>query len=497
MPYRSWQKLLTYEVEWQADLMGVNNNITFLLNDRLVDISFSEDFGNTPITTVLNYLRSQPGYTGCKEGCAEGDCGACTVVLGTVVEGKIEYTAIDACLVFLPMLHGKQLLTVEHLGNSNDLHPVQSAMVETDGSQCGYCTPGFIMSLLALYKNHQNPSREIVDDALTGNLCRCTGYRSIAEAVALSCVNDGKDQFSEKEEETIQLLKSIDNSSICIETEKHRYFRPSSLSEALHIKADQPDILVIHGATDIALRVTKLKEDLPAILDLGNVQELKEAITNENSIRLGAGLPLEMVKNLVENQLPALYDMLAVFGSKQIRELATLGGNIGSASPIGDIPPVLMAYNAVIVLASSDGEREIAMRDFIIGYRKTKRAPNELIKSISIPFPPEECQVQSYKISKRKDLDISTVSGGFSINLDRDGVVTDVCLAYGGMAALTQRAAKTETALLGKLWNRENVEKAMPLVNEDFQPISDARAEAEGREVMARNLLLKFWVDTR
>ena len=476
--------------------MSTNNQITFVLNDGLVNLNFSDQFGETPITTVLNYLRSRPGYAGSKEGCAEGDCGACTVVIGSLSDGQISYSAIDACLVFLPMLHGKQLLTVEHLGNSSHLHPVQSAMVETDGSQCGYCTPGFVMSLLALYKNYNNPSREVINDALTGNLCRCTGYRSIAEAAAISCANDGQDQFTARESDTAKLLASIDSSSIYIDTKKHVYFRPESLAETLDIKKEYPNILVINGATDIALRVTKLKEHLPEILDLGNVAELKEVKESEGAIHIGAGVVLEHMKTLVQDQFPALYDMLAVFGSKQIRELATLGGNIGSASPIGDIPPVLMAYNALIVLVGSDGERVIPMREFITGYRKTQQANDEIIKSVTLPLAEDNCKVQSYKISKRKDLDISTVSGGFSVTLGQDGQVTDVCLAYGGMADQIKRAAKTEAALIGKPWNRDSIEAATNLIDEDFKPISDARAEAEGRTVMARNLLMKFWSDT-
>jgi len=473
-----------------------SSTISFVLGNEMVNLDLDDTFGNTPITTVLNFLRSRPGFTGSKEGCAEGDCGACTVVLGSLSDGQIAYTAIDACLVFLPMLHGKQLLTVEHLGSSSDLHPVQSAMIKTDGSQCGYCTPGFVMSLLALYKNHNQPSKEVVEDALTGNLCRCTGYRSIAEAAALSCNNEGKDHFTENEDEIIGLLAHIHKAGIAINTDKHQYFRPASLSEALQIKKSTPEVLLINGATDIALRVTKLKEDLPAILDLGNVPELKAVGMDENGYYIGAGVALETVKEMVKERLPALYDMLAVFGSKQIRELATLGGNIGSASPIGDLPPVLMAYNAKIVLASSDGEREIPMRDFITGYRTTQRTELEIIKSITIPYPGEHIEVRSYKISKRKDLDISTVSGGFSIGRDKDGLVTEICLAYGGMAALTKRAARTEAALLGKAWNRKNIEAAMNLVDEDFEPISDARAQAEGRAVMARNLIMKFWTDT-
>ena len=267
-------------------------------------------------------------------------------------------------------------------------------------------------------------------------------------------------------------------------------------NEALKIKKADPSIVVINGATDVALRVTKLKERLPAILDLGNIPELRLSEEKQSAIVLGAGASLENIKELVQESLPALYSMLAVFGSKQIRELATLGGNIGSASPIGDIPPVLMAYDAIITLVSLEGEREIPMREFITGYHATQRKENELIKSVSIPIPNDNTQVLSYKISKRKDLDISTVSGGFSLEMAENGSVANICLAYGGMAAETKRASKTEAALIGKPWSRESIEAATSLVDEDFQPISDARSEAEGRAVMARNLLMKFWTDT-
>lgn len=476
--------------------MKSNNCISFALNNELVHLDLSGQFGETPITTVLNFLRSRPGYTGCKEGCAEGDCGACTVVIGSLLEGKIRYNAVDSCLVFLPMLHGKQLLTVEHVGSSNDLHPVQSAMIETDGSQCGYCTPGFIMSLLALYKNHNNPTQEDIDDALTGNLCRCTGYRSIAQAAARSCTRDGLDHFTKNEAKVVKILEGIENLSLAINTGKHEYYKPSNLAEAINLKKEHPELLIINGATDVALRVTKFKQDIPAILDLGSVAELNHISNTGTALNIGAGVSLEEVKKLSQSELPALYKTLSVFGSKQIRELATMGGNIASASPIADLPPVLMAYDAAIVLSGQNGEREIPMREFITGYHETRMEEGEIINSITIPFPSATTKVRSYKISKRKDLDISTVSGGFSLNLSDDGMVTDLCLAYGGMAALTKRAVKAEASLLGKPWIRENIEEAMKQVDEDFEPISDARAEKEGRKVMARNLLMKFWTDT-
>lgn len=478
--------------------MQENSEITFLQDGEIRTIRIGKD-GFSPTTTVLNYLRASAEHKGTKEGCAEGDCGACTVVIAEPhSDSRLKYTAIDSCLVFLPMLQGKQLITVENLKKDNQYHPVQQEMIERNGSQCGYCTPGFIMSLLALYKTSNSPSKDEIQDALTGNLCRCTGYRPIVEAAAAACVHEERDHFSEEEKNVIQKLKSIskDQNSIRLLSGNQIYVRPQQLEEALRFLSENPDALIVQGATDIALRVTKKHEVLGKILDLSALSALKEIKTADREFSFGAGMNLEDIRKYCENIFPPLYKMLSVFGSRQIRSLATLGGNIGSASPIGDTLPVLMALNARIELQSISGKREIPMTEFIIGYRKTQRQSNELISAVIIPKMNPNSIVRSYKVSKRKDLDISTLSGGFSLTFQGE-LISSAVLAYGGMAERTKRAVTAENYLVGKKWTREIAVQAGEYVYSEFTPLSDTRSGAEFRRLAARNLMLKFWQDTQ
>jgi xanthine dehydrogenase small subunit len=476
-----------------------SNGIAFWMDGQLVEIDFEKERQWRPTTTVLNYLRSLSQHKGTKEGCAEGDCGACTVAVAEPdAQGKMVYRAIDSCLVFLPMIHGKHLVTVENLGSSDHLHPVQQAMVDCDGSQCGYCTPGFIMSLFALYKSPQVPDREEIMDALTGNLCRCTGYRPIVEAAGKSCRGNSTDQFTPVEMAIAAALKPFQNGGGHVEigTEEDTYHRPGKLQDALKFRQQHPKALIVCGGTDVGLMVTKKKMHLPVVLDLSGIAELRNHAETKDGLRLGATLNLEQVKHLSKKRFHALYDMLAVFGSRQIREQATLGGNLANASPIGDTPPVLMALDAWVEVQSLHGTRVLKVADFITGYRTTDLRPDELITAVIIPPVPQGRIVKAYKISKRKDLDISTVSGGFWLELGAGGMVRDIGLVYGGMAAMTKRARKAEEILKGKPWSREHVEAAMDAVEAEFTPISDARSGKEGRRIMARNLLLKFWADT-
>jgi xanthine dehydrogenase small subunit len=351
------------------------------------------------------------------------------------------------------------------------------------------------MSLFAVYKNYSNPSRAIIDDALAGNLCRCTGYQSIINAAEKACSGNGEDQFTATEAKTIEQLQSIAGKTITIDNGTQTYYRPTTLAEACELKNQFPDALLINGATDIGLLVTKRHMLLKTIIDLDGVSDFSGIEAHSDSTTFGAGVKLEDVKlNTIESH-PALEKMLAVFGSKQIRNLATMGGNVGSASPIGDTPPVLMAYDATLVLASANGDREVQMRDFVTGYRQTVLAKNEIIKAFKVPQAPAGTVIQSYKVSKREQLDISTVSSGFRLKLNGE-TVEEIKLYYGGMAAQTINAAKTEAFLLGKTWDRATVNEALNLIAKDFTPISDARSTAAGRTVMAKNLLLKFWSET-
>jgi len=476
------------------------NKISFVLDDKIVIVDFIHQ-KLSPTLTVLNYLRSLPNHKGVKEGCAEGDCGACTVVLAELdSKDSLIYKAVNSCLVFLPMIHGKQLITVENLALKNgyeiELHPVQQALVDLNGSQCGYCTPGIVMSMFALYKNYKNPSREIIEDALTGNLCRCTGYQPILKATQAACQNIKIDPFSKKEEETISLLKTIASSSgsISIITTDQKYFQPESLLESLNLSEKYPKALFINGSTDIALKQTKRFELIEEIIDLSAIEELKVFHENKNEFIIGSGLPLEIIRLKLIGSLPAFTEMLNIFASKQIRNLATLAGNIATASPIGDTIPLLMAYNAKIRLIKKRGQRTLSIESFIKGYRKTDLKKGEIIHSLIIPKPKEQL-IRFYKISKRKDLDISTVSAGFRIEL-KHGKVKDICLAFGGMAELAKRAKSTEEYLIQKKWTFENIQHAQKIIENEFTPISDARSGAEFRKTAAKNLLIKFFEET-
>jgi len=484
-------------------MSSVSNMIRFVLDDEVCEICFNDKSSFSPTTTVLNFLRSLHFHKGVKEGCGEGDCGACTVVIAEENNNKLIYKAIDSCIMLLPALQGKQLITVEDLAQKKNnitvLHPVQKAIVENNGTQCGYCTPGFVMSLFALYKNDYKPTREIVLDAFSGNLCRCTGYEPIINAAMEVCSSKKKDRFDEREKDVIEKLKQIKQSTktIEIETANQKYFKPFTFAEAKQLKSKYPDSLIISGATDVALRVTKKHELIPLIIDFSDIDELKQYQIKKNEIIFGAGMTLESVKEISKKELPALHEMLCVFGSKQIRNIATLGGNVGSASPIGDTLPVLIACDASVVLESVNKSREFKIVDFIKSYRQTQCLPNEFISKIIIPRSGSDVTIKSYKISKRKTLDISTVSACFRLKRSKENKVSEIAIVYGGMAATTKHAVKAEAFLLGRTWTEKNIIQAIERIKEEFKPLSDARAGEEYRRIAAGNLLMKFFNDIK
>lgn len=479
------------------------NTINFILDNKLVSICFDGANTTLPSTTLLNYLRSLPDHKGVKEACAEGDCGACTVVVCELnSDNKLIYKTVDSCLVFLPMIHGKQVITIENLelknGNKTILHPVQQKLVENHGSQCGYCTPGIVMSMFGLYKSMKKVDRSLAEDALTGNLCRCTGYKPIIDSAIEVCSHITDDHFTEMGQQIAGMLSDItqNKETIVLNHLNQRYIIPFTLKEALLYRKENKEAFIVNGATDVALKQTKKNEFIPAIIDLSHISELKEIKLNDNGLFIGSGVTIESLKSEIEIYYPSFNDILKVFGSLQIRNLATIGGNIGSASPIGDALPFLFVTNAIIEVQNLNQTRLIPIQNFIIDYRKTSLLPDEIITNVIIPNLPKDSIIKCYKISRRKDLDISTLSASFRLKLNSEEIVENIFIAYGGMSSVTKRAFNTEDFLLNKPWERQTIEEAVKLLRDEFNPISDARADADFRSIACGNLLLKFWSET-
>lgn len=469
------------------------SHINFLLNNEKIQIDFTQQQDFSPTTTVLEWLRSMDDYSGVKEGCAEGDCGACTVVIADAVDGKLVYRSVTSCILFLPYLNGKQLLTVEHLSKNINgdylLHPVQEVLAKHNGSQCGYCTPGIVMSLFSFQKNQETV--EDIPYSLSGNLCRCTGYESIREAaVEIVGLPKTPDQFQLDEAAVVSILEEMKLEATSFSAEN--YYQAHTLEEALTYKKAHPDAIMIGGASDIALLKTKKHQDLDAILDLSNVAEMKKIEKHKTYWEIGASVTIEQLREALSAEWPDFKNILDAFGSKQIRNVATLGGNIGSASPIGDLLPLLMSHQAEIIIQSKHEVRPEQVEEFILAYRTTTLMPDELISKVIMPID-TNWVFWSEKVSKRRQLDISTVSAAFAIRLTGSKKIGAIVLSYGGMAAMPKRASMAENFLLGRTIEESAFDRAAELVREEFQPLSDARATKEGRSLIASNLLLKFF----
>lgn len=467
--------------------------ITFLLNQTL-----KRESHISPNMTVLNYLRTQLHKTGTKEGCGSGDCGACTVVLGELVDGKLQYRSVNSCLTFVSSLHGKQLITVEDLKNKQSLHPVQQALVDFHGSQCGYCTPGFIMSMFALSKNKPKANKEDVMESLAGNLCRCTGYRPIVDA-ALSLSSDQPllDQFAELEQQTIAKLEKIDAKTSPMVLDNLTSFSPTTTDELAELYERHPNAKLVAGGTDLALEVTQFHREIETLINVTGVMDMKTIRETEQDIVIGANMPISDCYATLAKYYPDFGHLLHRFASLQVRNQGTIGGNVANASPIGDTPPLLIALNARLKLRKGQQVREIAIDEYFINYKVTVQQPSEFIEQIIIPKPMDSNNTQyfsAYKLSKRIDDDISAVCGTFNFTIEND-VVTDVRIAFGGMAAIPKRADLCEKALKGKAWNKQTVEEAMAQLSQDFEPLSDFRASKEYRSKTACNMLLRFFLE--
>ncbi len=472
-----------------------------------------------PNTTLLRFLRDELGLMGTKEGCAEGDCGACTVVAyepKSVAYQEATYRALNSCLLLTPSLHGRHIYTVEglvererggfHSGLGREsqapAHPVQSALVEKLGSQCGYCTPGVIMSMTeACYRKDLKEAWQI-DDQLCGNLCRCTGYRPIQEAsesIAGLRPQGPLLERLENEESAEQQAERL--AEFSQEVQDQQFFRPTTLSSLWSMWAQSPQAELVAGGTDLGLRITKRFETIKALISIDQIQELRSTkMLDEQWWSIGAAVPLSDVEALAKDKLPALERMLRFFGARQIKNRGTLGGNLCTASPIGDMPPVLLALGARLRLASAQGERTVSVDEFFIDYRKTALKKHEILKAVELPLNSSSAQnithQRAYKVSKRQELDISSISACFSITLSEDqSQIIQARLAYGGMAATPKRATQAEQVLIGQAWSLESIQQAMQALKEDFSPISDHRASAWYRAEVAQNLLHGFWLE--
>ncbi len=450
----------------------------------------------SPNTTLLEFLRAN-GLTGTKEGCAEGDCGACSVALiERDVDGKAAYRAVNSCLMPVCLLAGREVVSVEGVGCSKQPHPVQRAMAEGYGAQCGYCTPGFICSLFEGYYRDDLHTHDDLDDQLSGNLCRCTGYRPIRDAAmaafAERLAKNGNDVSAECLKNSAAKLGAAN-----YESDGEKFFRPTSLAELFQLLKANPDARLIAGATELGLEITKRYKKFSTLISIEAVVELAEIKSTATEWRIGGAVTLTVIKDKLGAEFPMLNDMLRVFGSRQIRNRATMGGNIVTASPIGDSAPCLLALDAKVVLALESGERTLSINEFFLAYRKTELQTGEVLKAIIIPRGISAVGLTRkaawLKVSKRREMDISTVAGAFVVDVDAQGVIRHARLGYGGVAAMPSRATKTEAALLGKVWGKGTVQSVLPILRTEFTPISDVRGTAEYRIGLITSLLEKFF----
>lgn len=469
----------------------------------------------TPATTVLQWLRSN-GFTGSKEGCAEGDCGACTVILAELassdeasatIADDLQFKSVNSCIQLMPTLDGKALFTIEYLRQAGgELHPVQQSMVDCHGSQCGFCTPGFVMSLWGIYLEltlgHESDclacDREIIANALSGNLCRCTGYRPIIEA--------GRRMFDYPKvvfdrAALVHRLKQIARlETLNYAYEGMRFDAPRSVVELVKLRAEFPKAAVLAGCTDIGVWINKKMTILPHLLYIGAIAELKTIAQTDQNLCIGAGATLNEAYGAICLYYPQIKEMWERFASSPIRNSGTLGGNIANGSPIGDSMPALIALGSEIELSSFRvgklSQRRISLEDFYVAYQKKSWEDDEVLTQIIVPLLQKEITLRTYKVSKRFDSDISAVCGAYALGITK-GRVSHCRIVYGGMAATTQRASHAEQALLGKVWNESNVTTAMSAVAEDFQPLSDMRASADYRLSVAQNLLYRFYLESR
>ncbi|MGY6549433.1 MAG: xanthine dehydrogenase small subunit [Roseinatronobacter sp.] len=469
--------------------MALRHSLRFLLNDRVVTLT---EVG--AVDMLLDHLRLDQRLRGTKEGCAEGDCGACTVLIGRLAQGRLIYEPVNACIRPLASVDGCHVVSIEHLrGRDGGLHPVQRAMVEHHASQCGFCTPGFVMALYALWMECPHPTEAQIERALQGNLCRCTGYAPILRA-ALAMGDFGtSDPLTDERAQVGDILRGWqDGATVTLSKGGSHALLPACVEDLAQILLDQPDARIVAGATDVGLWVTKFLRDLPIAVFIGHLDALREIRETEDALHLGALVSYEQARGPLIAQFPHMARYWDRIAGWQVRAMGTLGGNIANGSPIGDTPPPFIALGARLVLRRGDARREIALEDFFLDYGKQDRAPGEFVAEIILPKPAPGSLHAAYKLSKRRDEDISAVALGITLHV-HDGRIDSARLAFGGMAATPRRATATEAALIGQPFTRATLQAAGDALARDFTPLTDMRASAEYRLRAARNLLIRFW----
>jgi xanthine dehydrogenase small subunit len=451
--------------------------IRFVLDGAVIEVDEPQ-----PSATLLDYLRYTLRRTGTKEGCAEGDCGACTVLVGELDGGAVRWRALNACILFLPMIDGKALRTVESLSRGGALHPVQQAMADGHGSQCGFCTPGFVMSLYGRSIGALGTEGTPVKDVIAGNLCRCTGYGPILEA------GEANPPGGTEEEETASLLRTIEPGRAGPE-----WYAPRTSDELAALLIEHPEARIVAGATDVGLWMTKGLRDLGTIIFVGDVPNLRGIEETPDGLTIGAAVRYSEAKDALARLHPDLGELVRRIGGLQVRNAGTIGGNIANGSPIGDMPPALIALGAELVLRRGDERRTMPLEKFFLSYGKQDRAPGEFVESVRIPRPSPATRILIRKLSKRFDSDISALCGAFAIRVE-NGEIEEARIAFGGMAGIPARAPACEAALTGKPWSEETIEAAAEALAQDYRPLSDLRGSAEYRLAAAANLIRGLWL---